>query len=167
MRIKFFFSFVLSINALSVFTQSFFFGADLSYVNEMEDCGVVYKEQGQPKDVYQIFADHNCNLVRLRFWHTPSWYDALNAGKQYSNYSELRKSIIRAKAQGMSVLLDFHLSDNWSDPSHQVVPAAWLGVVDNLPLLKDSVYNYRYPYCLLVFITVWCMKGMYSRRCVA
>jgi len=142
MRLIISLAFVLSINALSVFSQQFYFGADLSYVNEMEDCGVIYKEQGQAKDVYQIFANHNCNLVRLRLWHTPSWYDALNSGKRYSNYSEVRKSILRAKAEGMNVLLDFHLSDNWADPSHQVVPAAWLGVVDNLPLLKDSVYNY-------------------------
>ncbi|MBK6996310.1 MAG: glycosyl hydrolase 53 family protein [Lewinellaceae bacterium] len=135
-------AFALYLNVLAIIAQSFYFGADLSYVNEMEDCGVVYKEQSQVKDVYEIFADHNCNLVRLRLWHTPSWYDALNSGQRYSNYAEVRKSILRAKAEGMNVLLDFHLSDNWADPSHQVVPAAWLGVVDNLPRLKDSVYNY-------------------------
>lgn len=122
--------------------QTFYFGADLSYVNEMEDCGVVYKEQGQPKDPYQIFADHNCNLVRLRLWHTPAWYDTLNNGQRYSDFVDVRASIQRAKAAGMQVLLDFHLSDAWADPSKQLVPAAWLGVVGNLPLLKDSLYNY-------------------------
>ena len=135
-------SVAFSILTLTVFSQSFYFGADLSYVNEMEDCGVVYMEQGQPKDVHQIFGDHHCNLVRLRLWHTPVWYDGLNAGKRYSDFQDVRKSIIRAKAQGMNVLLDFHLSDNWADPSHQVVPSAWLDVVANLPLLKDSLYNY-------------------------
>ncbi|MFN0176207.1 MAG: arabinogalactan endo-beta-1,4-galactanase [Saprospiraceae bacterium] len=142
MQVKSTLAFVIYLNVISITAQPFYFGADLSYVNEMEDCGVMYMEQGQAKDVYQIFKDHNCNLVRLRLWHTPSWYDALNTGKRYSNFPEVKKSILRAKAQGMNVLLDFHLSDNWADPSHQVVPAAWLGVVDNLPLLKDSVYNY-------------------------
>ena len=132
----------LFINTLPIVAQSFYFGADLSYVNEMEDCGVVYKEQGQVKDVHQIFADHHCNLVRLRLWHSPAWYETLNAGKRYSDFQDVRKSILRAKSQGMGVLLDFHLSDTWADPSHQVVPAAWLGVVDNLPRLKDSLYNY-------------------------
>ena len=122
--------------------QSFYFGADLSYVNEMQDCGVVYKEQGAPKDPYQIFADHRTNLVRLRLWHTPSWYDALNSGHRYSDFQDVRRSIMRAKAAGMHVLLDFHLSDNWADPSKQRVPAAWESVVNNLPLLKDSLYNY-------------------------
>ncbi|HNM27315.1 MAG TPA: glycosyl hydrolase 53 family protein, partial [Saprospiraceae bacterium] len=122
--------------------QSFSFGADLSYVNEMEDCGAVYRENGQPKDPYQIFADHNCNLVRLRLWHTPAWYDTLNNSQRYADLADVRQSIQRAKASGMKVLLDFHLSDTWADPAHQRVPAAWLGVVGNLPLLKDSLYNY-------------------------
>ncbi len=122
--------------------QTFLFGNDLSYVNEMEDCGVVYKENGQPADPYQLFADHNCGSVRLRLWHTPAWYDALNSGHRYSDLADVRRSILRAKAANMQVLLDFHLSDNWADPQKQRVPAAWEGVVDNLPLLKDSLYNY-------------------------
>ena len=123
-------------------TDVFYFGADLSYVNEMEDCGVVYKEQGAAKDPYRIFAGNNCNLVRLLLWHTPSWYDTLNTGKRYSDYEDVKKSIQRAKAAGMDVLLDFHLSDFWADPQRQWVPKAWEPVVDNLPVLKDSVYNY-------------------------
>ncbi|GJM34329.1 MAG: hypothetical protein DHS20C18_33300 [Saprospiraceae bacterium] len=122
--------------------QDFYFGADLSYVNEMQDCGEDYLEESVVKDPYQIFADHNCNLVRLRLWHTPSWYDDLNSGQRYSDFADVRRSIIRAKQMGMQVLLDFHLSDNWADPSKQIVPAAWLEVVDDLPVLKDSLYNY-------------------------
>ncbi|MCB0669452.1 MAG: glycosyl hydrolase 53 family protein [Saprospiraceae bacterium] len=122
--------------------QQFYFGADQSYVNEMEDCGAVYSVGGSPRDVYDIFEDYGCNLVRLRLWHTPSWYDQLNEGKRYSDLADVTKSIRRAKDHGMSVLLDFHLSDNWADPSKQLVPAAWLGVVDTLDLLQDSLYNY-------------------------
>ena len=122
--------------------QQYFYGADLSYVNEMEDCGVQYRENGADKDVYDIFADHHFNLVRLRLWHTPAWYDTLNAGKRYSDLADVRKAILRAKASGMKVLLDFHLSDTWADPQKQVAPAAWNGVLGNLPLLQDSLRNY-------------------------
>jgi len=124
--------------------QSFYFGADLSYVNEMEDCGAVYKAGGEAKDPYAMFKDYGCNLVRLRLWHTPSWYDALNDGNRYSDLADVANSISRAKAQGMDVLLDFHLSDTWADPGHQVVPAAWAAVVNNQTLLADSLYNYIY-----------------------
>lgn len=122
--------------------QAFYLGADLSYVNEMEDCGVEYFENGVQTDPYEIFANHNCNLVRLRLWHTPSWYDELNSGKRYSDLADVKKAIGRAKEQNMEVLLDFHLSDNWADPNKQLVPAAWLSVVYDLEALKDSLYQY-------------------------
>lgn len=133
---------ILAVEISCLSAQNFYFGADLSYVNEMEDCGVVYQENDAEKDPYAIFADNGCNLVRLRLWHTPGWYDNLNDGNRYSDLTDVRRSIQRAKDAGMQVLLDFHLSDNWADPGKQLVPAAWLGVVDDLPLLKDSLYNY-------------------------
>lgn len=140
-HISFFCSLLLLIFETGI-AQDFFFGADQSYVNEMEDCGADFKENGVSKDVYQIFEDHGCNLVRLRLWHTPSWYDALNSGKRYSDLTDLKKSIQRSKDQGMKVLLDFHLTDNWADPGSQLVPVAWLPVVNDLEILQDSLYNY-------------------------
>lgn len=122
--------------------QNFYLGADLSYVNEMEDCGVEYFENQVKKDPYQIFSDHGCNLVRLRLWHSPKWYEDLNSGKRYSDLADVKKAIERAHQNNMEVLLDFHLSDNWADPSKQLVPAAWELVVDDLPVLSDSLYNY-------------------------
>ena len=138
-------SFVLIyISATFLDAQEFYFGADQSYVNEMEDCGVSYTEDGSIKDVYKIFKDHGNNLVRLRLWHTPAWYDELNQGKRYSDLADVKKAIKRAKDQEMRVLLDFHLSDNWADPSKQLVPSAWLPIVNNTETLKDSLYNYIY-----------------------
>ena len=122
--------------------QNFYFGADLSYVNEMEDCGVTYSENQIQKAPYTIFENNGCNLVRLRLWHTPSWYDNLNSGIRYSDLDDVKISIAKAKQNNLQVLLDFHLSDNWADPSKQLVPAAWLPIVDDLDILKDSLYQY-------------------------
>ena len=128
--------------ALHLSAQSFIFGSDLSYVNQMDDCGVVYKDNSIGKDPYEIFASHGTNVVRLRLWHTPSWFDNLDAGNRYSDFTDVRHGIMRAKGAGMQVLLDFHLSDTWADPAKQIIPAAWLGVVNSLPALQDSLYNY-------------------------
>jgi arabinogalactan endo-1,4-beta-galactosidase len=117
-------------------------GADLSYVNEMEDCGAVYTVGGTQLDPYAILKDRGCNLVRLRLWHTPSWYDQLNQGHRYGDLADVILSISRAKSLGMKVQLDFHLSDTWADPGHQVVPAAWAAVVNNQAVLEDSLHNY-------------------------
>ena len=131
---------------LKLMGQSFYFGNDLSYANMMEDCGAVFKENNQPKDVYQIFADHGTNLVRVRLWHNPSWQNSLiqpvGVKNQYSDYADVKETIQRAKNAGMQVMLGFHFSDFWADPGRQVVPAAWFAIADSIDILNDSVYNY-------------------------
>jgi len=127
-------------------SQTFYRGNDLSYVNQMEDCGAVFKENGVPKDVYQIFADHGTNLVRVRLWVDPAWQNSLvqpeGVKLQYSDFEDVKETIARSKEAGMQVLLDFQLSDFWADPGKQLIPARWLGVATDLNALKDSVYNY-------------------------
>ncbi|NVJ46959.1 MAG: glycosyl hydrolase 53 family protein [Cytophagia bacterium] len=116
----------------------FYHGADLSYVNEMEDCGAVYEDfEGNQKDPYQIFSEAGTNLVRLRLWHNPDWTD-------YSIYEDVKKSIGRAKQLGIDVLLDFHYSDDWADPSKQEIPAEWLPYLDDTPKLVELIYDYTY-----------------------
>jgi len=118
--------------------QLFYLGADLSYVNEMEDCGATYmNSDGQTKPPYQLFKDVGANLVRLRLWHNPTWTD-------YSNFDDVKLSIQKAKAVGMRVLLDFHYSDTWADPNKQEIPAAWLDQIDNTTVLGGLLYNYTY-----------------------
>ncbi|MDY2587365.1 glycoside hydrolase family 53 protein [Winogradskyella aquimaris] len=117
---------------------SFYYGADLSYVNEMEDCGAIYKDsEGTVTDVYQIFRDEGANLVRVRLWHNPDWTN-------YSNYNDVKETIQRAKSKGLKVLLDFHYSDTWADPSKQEIPAAWVNEINNTPVLRQLVYDYTY-----------------------
>ena len=118
--------------------SNFFYGADLSYVNEMEDCGASYKDaNGVTKDPFVIFKEAGTNLVRVRLWHHPTWTN-------YSNFDDVKLTIQRAKQQGMKVLLDFHYSDTWADPSKQEIPAAWLDDIDNTPALGTLLYDYTY-----------------------
>ncbi|MGL1885792.1 MAG: glycosyl hydrolase 53 family protein [Reichenbachiella sp.] len=117
--------------------QDFYFGADLSYVNEMDDCGAVYYEDGEAKDAYDIFNDHGANLIRLRLWQNP---DSTNG---YSFFEDAKRSIKRAKDRGQSVLLDFHYSDIWADPARQWRPLAWNDITDN-EVLADSIYHYTF-----------------------
>ena len=67
--------FLLAFSSMkSVLAQNFYFGADLSYVQEMEDCGVVYKENNIAQDPFALFAAKHHNLVRLRLWETENNY---------------------------------------------------------------------------------------------
>jgi arabinogalactan endo-1,4-beta-galactosidase len=117
-------------------------GVDLSYVNELEDCNATYYDGGIAKDPYQIMADHGANIVRVRLWHDPL---ARSTGPSvYSGYDDVVKSIQRAKNNGMRVMLDFHYSDNWTDPGEQEIPHAWAHLASNTPALATEVYDYTY-----------------------
>ncbi|WP_229742982.1 glycoside hydrolase family 53 protein [Wenyingzhuangia marina] len=117
---------------------AFYYGADLSYVNEMEDCGAVYKnDRGITQDPFKIFSNAGTNLVRVRLWHNPTWTN-------YSNYEDVKKTISRAKELGMNVLLDFHYSDSWTDPEKQKIPAAWEIQMNNKVALGKLLYDYTY-----------------------
>ena len=115
-------------------TNAIVLGGDLSYVNEVEDSGAKYQRNNSSVDPYALFAEKGCNLVRLRLWHTPS----IN---RYSGLEDVKKSIRRAKAANMRVLLDFHYSDIWADPGRQNIPKAWSTITD-LNVLGDSLYGY-------------------------
>ena len=117
---------------------AFYYGADLSYVNEMEDCGAIYKNNnGIEKDPYTIFKNEGANLIRLRLWHNPTWTN-------YSNLQDVKRSIMRAKSHNMKVLLDFHYSDTWTDPTQQQIPAAWINSINDTEALGNLLYNYTY-----------------------
>jgi arabinogalactan endo-1,4-beta-galactosidase len=124
--------------------DQFVTGADLSYVNQVEDHGGVYLDSGEVRDPYLIFKNHGANTVRIRLWHNPLWtkevYGA--SGTQlYSDIKDAEKSMKRAKDLGMTVCLDIHYSDTWADPGNQEPPAAWQYITD-INVLKDSVYRY-------------------------
>ncbi|RZJ40039.1 MAG: glycosyl hydrolase family 53 [Brevundimonas sp.] len=116
-------------------TPRFYFGADLSYVNEMEDCGAVYRSGGQPQDPYRLFASLGTNLVRVRIWNDAKW-------TPYSNLDDVKETIRRSRQAGMQVLLDFHYSDDWADGDKQIVPEAWRPIRDDVPALSAALYDY-------------------------
>ena len=120
--------------------EQFSMGVDLSYVNQVEDYGGVYKDSGTIRDPFKIIRDHGGNTVRVRLWHTPAWVGNLNNGKMYYDIYGVERTIQRAKSNSMAVNLDIHYSDRWADPAHQDTPAAWAGL--GIEILKDSVYNY-------------------------
>lgn len=126
--------------------NEFYFGADLSYVNQILDHGGTYKDEGEVRSPYRIFKDQGTNLVRLRLWHNPAWTKDVygtDGTQLYNDINDVEKAIMLTKEQEMNVLLDFQYSDSWADPGKQEVPAAWKDITD-IAVLKDSVYNYTF-----------------------
>jgi len=129
-------------SALVVFsakTLPYCIGADISWVQQQEDKGLTYSDNGVKKDVLTIMTDNGFNWIRLRLFVYPK------AEKGYSKegYCDLEHTLTmakRVKAAGMKFLLDFHYSDTWADPGKQFTPSSW----DSLKgkALEDKIYNY-------------------------
>jgi arabinogalactan endo-1,4-beta-galactosidase len=95
-----------------------YLGVDISYANEMEDCGAVYRSGGKTVEPYAFFKSEGANVARIRIWNDPDW-------TPYSNLKDVKRSIAKARKAGLQVLLDFHYSDDWADGDKQIAPKAW------------------------------------------
>jgi arabinogalactan endo-1,4-beta-galactosidase len=114
---------------------SFAKGADVSWLTQMEASNYkFYNSAGTQQDLLQVLKDKGINSVRLRVWVNPT--------NGWCNKADLLAKALRAKALGMRIMIDFHYSDVWADPSHQTKPVAWVG--QNIATLQTSVYNHTY-----------------------
>ena len=74
---------------------------------------------------FDFLAKQGMNWARIRIWNNP--YDANGNGYGGGN-NDLAKAVKLgqwATKAGMKVLIDFHYSDTWADPSRQLAPKAW------------------------------------------
>lgn len=93
-------------------------GADVSWLTQMEAQGwKFYYVDGTPGDCLKILQECGINTVRLRLWVNPE--------NSYCGTADVLAKAQRAKNLGMDIMLDFHYSDSWADPSKQTVPKAW------------------------------------------
>ena len=102
-------------------TSSFTKGADISWYTEMENDGVkFYNSNGTETSCPTLMKQLGMNAVRLRVWVNPE-----NAACNYCNEQDVVNKAIAAKKEGLDVMVDFHYSDLWADPSRQETPKAW------------------------------------------
>jgi arabinogalactan endo-1,4-beta-galactosidase len=111
------------------------FGVDLSYVNEVEDFGAEFRDDGDLVDPFELFAEAGHTTVRARLWHNPDWTN-------YSTLEDVARTFKRARENGMALLLDFHYSDEWADPSKQHIPTAWEQMTDEE--MAVALHDYTY-----------------------
>ncbi len=116
--------------------QQYAIGADVSFLAKCEQDGIIFKENGQPKDVLLMLREHHYNWVRLRLFHDPS----ASADKLPNDLNYTLALAKRAKALGFHLLLDLHYSDTWADPGKQTIPLAWKKLKHKQ--LVEQVFNY-------------------------
>lgn len=129
----------------------FYKGADVSWLPQMEASGFVFYDfEGTPKDLLDILKDNGMNIIRLRTWVEPSDHPI----DGHCSTEETISMAERVKRKGFALMINFHYSDSWADPSKQYKPKSWSNL--SLEELKEAVYNYT-----LDFMTKLTSRGIY------
>lgn len=116
------------------------FGADISTLTEVESLGGKFFACGHQVDLVEHLVQKGVSSVRLRLWVDPYG----EKGEPYMggtcDLACVEAIARRAKAAGMTFLLDLHYSDFWCDPARQLIPKSWQGL--SLDGLCQKVYEF-------------------------
>ena len=131
----------LSVEKVENLPEDFILGMDPSCVPSLEKSGVrYYDHNGAEKDVFEILKDNGINYIRVRVWNDPFDKDGNGYG---GGNCDLENAIAIGKAAtacGMKLLVNFHYSDFWADPSKQMVPKAWKSM--DIGTKCNALYQY-------------------------
>lgn len=128
------------VNPIDGLSPDFMMGADISMLSQIEQSGGKYYVNGIEEDCLEILQDHGVNWIRLRIWVNPTDENGNGLGGGNNDLTKTIEIATRAKKLGLKVLIDFHYSDWWADPSTQTKPRAWADL--NTAELQQAVYDY-------------------------
>ena len=113
-------------------TPTFYKGADISWASEMEAGGIKFKKKdGTEAPLLEVLKSCGINAIRLRVWVKP--YGGWSGKADVVNVAK------KVQAAGMSLMVDFHYSDFFADPSRQTIPEDWKADKDNLDKMCQHV----------------------------
>ncbi len=124
----------------------FLIGADLSWVEEQEDLGAVFTENGEETDIFALLKAHGFNAVRLRLFYDPgrpNGYQFAFGADRAEPYCDLPHTLgmsKRIKDADMAFMLNFHYSDTWADPGAQAKPSAFADL--SFDALRGALHDY-------------------------
>jgi len=95
-------------------------GADMSFLPQYKDLKAEFKRGGKTIDPLKVLKETGSNVLRLRVWVNPK--------DGYCSKEHTLKLAKDAWKAGLRLMIDFHYSDWWADPGHQVKPKAWEGL---------------------------------------
>lgn len=139
---KYFLLFALCLSAAAVSAQRLL-GGDISLLPTYEANKTEYRDSTGRMVPFMdlVKTEGGWNAVRVRLFVNPE--NAPESAKKEGVCQDVNYIIPlckQVKASGMKLMLDFHYSDTWADPSKQFTPKAWKQA--NVEALADSVYAF-------------------------
>lgn len=126
--------------------QTVYVGGDISVLQAYEDNNVAYYDQQGTRinDVLQYMGSEavGWNAARVRLFVNPRKKnpDGGTDAQVCQDLDYVVRFCQRLKAAGFAIMLDFHYSDTWADPSNQWIPAEWATLSETA--LSTKVYEY-------------------------
>lgn len=118
-------------------------GGDMSMLPKYEAANTQYKDlQGKRIEnlLDYVKTEAGFNIIRLRLFVNPTGATGVIQDLDY-----VKTFGKRIKEAGLKLMLDFHYSDYWADPSNQWTPSAWVSLSDEE--LYQKIYDYTHE-CL-------------------
>ncbi|MBN2927364.1 MAG: glycosyl hydrolase 53 family protein [Eubacterium sp.] len=133
----------VTINKVSKMTDSTIRGMDISSYIALKNAGVKYYDNnGNEASLLKVLSDNGVNYIRIRIWNDPYNEKGETYGGGASDVENGLKIAREAAKYNMKLLLCFHYSDFWAEPSVQKLPKAWQKDANNPKQLRANVYNY-------------------------
>ncbi len=127
----------LKVDKINFNNPDFIRGMDISSVISLENSGVkFYDAKGNEADIFKTLSENGVNYIRVRVWNNPFDKDGNGYGGGNNDVNTACKIGKRAADNNMKLLVDFHYSDFWADPSKQKAPKSWEGLtVENKEII--------------------------------
>lgn len=130
-----------------VLPDDFMTGADISSFYAIRQAGTQFKDENGKalgdQEFFNYLKAGGTNWARIRVWNNP--YNSSGKGYGGGN-NDIEKAVKLGKLAtnaGMRVLIDFHYSDFWADPSKYKSPKAWADITDSKEIAQE-VYDFTY-----------------------
>jgi len=124
--------------------DNFVMGVDISsYIAELQSGVVYYDFEGNALDedgFYDLLYECGVTHVRIRVWNDPYDSEGRSYGGGNNDVDTACRIAKSASEAGLKLIIDFHYSDFWADPSKQMVPKAWEGMT--LDEKGDALYDF-------------------------
>ena len=125
-------------------SSDFAYGVDVSSLYDVEKAGGrFYGEDGKEEDLFVILKKGGTNYVRFRLWVDPFDKNGVSYGGGTNDISTDIYLAKRAVKAGLKIMVNFHYSDSWADPSKQWSPKAWMTLKDGKPTINEKTQYKR------------------------
>ncbi len=135
-------------------TQNMAYGVDLGWMTQLEQMGYSWvDENGQRVDPILQCKNMGATAVRLRIFVNPPaeafWQKKVDERCMlgFCDAESVMRTSERVKDLGMDLMLDFHYSDHFADPTLQDIPDEWRE--DDSVALAERVYTHTRETLLL------------------